>query len=46
MYNENSALNLSRESILNRAYREVGVDVYMDSAHHKVWITQDFGLAA
>ena len=27
-------------------YREVGIDVYFDWAHHKMWYTQDFGRAA
>jgi uncharacterized protein YkwD len=34
-----------RLNILNRNFREVGIDVYFDLRHHKVWFTQDFGLA-
>lgn len=32
-----------RANILNRHYAQVGVDVYLDAAHHKVWLTTDFG---
>ena len=30
-------------NILNSHYRNVGVDVYLDNSHHKVWLTTDFG---
>jgi uncharacterized protein YkwD len=46
MYNETSVVNLSRENILNRAYRYVGVDVAIDAVHHKLWITEDFSATA
>ena len=32
-----------RANILNRHYAHVGVDVYLDAAHKKVWLTTDFG---
>ncbi|MDT4945595.1 MAG: hypothetical protein QOH14_2328, partial [Pseudonocardiales bacterium] len=32
-----------RRVILNPVYRDVGVDIYMDGAHHKMWLTEDFG---
>ncbi|HEX3336076.1 MAG TPA: CAP domain-containing protein [Jatrophihabitans sp.] len=34
-----------RLNILNRNFRDVGIDVYFDLRHHKVWFTQDFGQA-
>jgi uncharacterized protein YkwD len=46
MYNEVAPNDAHRVNILSPTYREVGVDVYFDTAHHKVWITQDLGLAA
>jgi uncharacterized protein YkwD len=30
-------------NILSKSYRDVGVDIYMDAAHHRMWLTQDFG---
>jgi uncharacterized protein YkwD len=35
-----------RLNILSRNFREVGIDVYFDLRHHKVWFTQDFGRPA
>ena len=46
MYNEKPPMDGHRQNILNRTYREVGIDVYFDWAHHKMWYTQDFGRAA
>ncbi len=43
MYNEKAPNNGHRLNILSRKFRNVGVDVYMDRAHHKVWLTTDFG---
>jgi uncharacterized protein YkwD len=43
MYNEKAPNNGHRLNILNRHYRNVGIDVYLDRAHHKVWLTTDFG---
>ena len=44
MYNEVAPYDGHRLNILNRHYRDVGIDIYMDAAHHKMWLTQDFGL--
>ncbi|MEP7180232.1 MAG: CAP domain-containing protein [Pseudonocardiales bacterium] len=44
MYNEVPPNDAHRVNMLNATYRDVGVDVYQDTAHHKVWVTQDFGL--
>jgi uncharacterized protein YkwD len=43
MYNEKAPNNGHRLNILSRSYRNVGVDVYVDRKHHKVWLTTDFG---
>lgn len=43
MYNEKAPYNDHRLNILSRHYKAVGVDVYMDKAHHKIWLTTDFG---
>ncbi len=43
MYNERAPFNGHRLNILNKHFRNVGVDVYLDRAHHKVWLTVDFG---
>ena len=43
MYNEKAPNNGHRLNILSSRFRNVGVDVYMDWAHHKVWLTTDFG---
>jgi len=43
MYNEKAPNNGHRLNILSRHYRNYGVDVYLDHAHHKVWLTTDFG---
>jgi len=44
MYNEVAPNNGHRLNILSHYYREVGIDIYMDATHHKMWLTQDFGL--
>ena len=31
------------QNILSTAFRNVGIDVYYDAAHHKIWLTEDFG---
>ena len=46
MYTEVPPDNMHRVNILNATYREVGIDIYMDNVHHKLWMTQDFGLPA
>lgn len=43
MYHERAPYNGHRQNILSRHYRNVGIDVYMDRGHHKVWLTTDFG---
>ena len=43
MYNERAPFNGHRLNILNKHFRHVGVDVYFDRAHHKMWLTVDFG---
>ncbi|MFN2519407.1 MAG: CAP domain-containing protein [Jatrophihabitantaceae bacterium] len=44
MYNEKAPYDSHRLAILGTAYRDVGVYIYMDAAHHKMWLTVDFGL--
>ena len=43
MYNEKAPNNGHRLNILNRNYKDVGVDVYGDGLHHRMWLTMDFG---
>ena len=43
MYHEKAPFNDHRLNILSRHYRNVGVDVYVDKTHHKIWLTTDFG---
>jgi uncharacterized protein YkwD len=43
MYNERPPNDGHRLNILSSHYREVGIDVYLDRRHHKVWMTTDFG---
>ena len=43
MYNETPPNDGHRQNILSRAFKHVGVDVYIDRVHHKVWLTTDFG---
>lgn len=43
MYKERAPYNGHRLNILDRHYRDVGIDVYLDKKHHKVWLTVDFG---
>jgi uncharacterized protein YkwD len=43
MYHEKAPNDGHRRNILNSHFRNVGVDVYIDRAHHKVWLTTDFG---
>lgn len=46
MYGERPPNNGHRLNILSSHYRDVGVDVYFDKTHHKVWLTTDFGRRA
>jgi uncharacterized protein YkwD len=43
MYNEKAPADGHRRNILNRSYRDVGIHIVMDTTHHKMWITLDFG---
>ena len=43
MYNEHAPNNGHRLNILSKHFRHVGVSVYLDRKHHKVWLTVDFG---
>lgn len=43
MYNEKPPNDGHRLNILSPHYHNVGVDVYIDRTHHKVWLTTDFG---
>ena len=43
MYNERAPYDGHRRNILSSHFRSVGIDVYVDRAHHKVWLTTDFG---
>jgi uncharacterized protein YkwD len=43
MYKEKAPNDGHRRNILNKHYTNVGIDIYIDNVHHKVWLTQDFG---
>ena len=43
MYNELPPEDGHRLNILSKHFTNVGVDVYLDNVHHKVWLTVDFG---
>jgi uncharacterized protein YkwD len=43
MYDEKAPNNGHRLNILSSHFRNVGVDVYIDRTHGKVWLTTDFG---
>jgi uncharacterized protein YkwD len=43
MYREKPPNDGHRRNILNHGFRNVGVDIYVDAAHHKLWLTTDFG---
>lgn len=46
MYREKAPNNGHRLNILGRSFRQVGIDVYFDKTHNKMWFTQDFGQPA
>jgi uncharacterized protein YkwD len=46
MFHEKPPDNGHRLNIINRSFRDVGIDVYWDRTHHKLWFTQDFGQPA
>lgn len=41
MYAERAPSDGHRRNILTAAYRVVGIDVYLDTVHHKLWLTED-----
>lgn len=43
MYNEKAPNDGHRRNILNTHFTNIGVDIYLDQAHHKLWLTTDFG---
>jgi uncharacterized protein YkwD len=43
MYREVPPDNGHRLNILSTSFRQVGIDVYYDAKHHRIWFTQDFG---
>jgi uncharacterized protein YkwD len=43
MYNEHAPDNGHRLNILDKSFTQVGINVYYDAKHHKLWFTQDFG---
>jgi uncharacterized protein YkwD len=42
MYNERAPYNGHRLNILSKRYKKVGVDIYLDRKHHKLWLTTDY----
>lgn len=46
MYHEVAPNDGHRVNILSRTFKQVGIDVYYDARHHKLWFTQDFGAPA
>ncbi|MCW2494985.1 CAP domain-containing protein [Jatrophihabitans sp.] len=45
MFEEKAPNDGHRLNILG-SYRDIGIDVYFDTKHHKMWFTQDFGYPA
>ncbi|MBE7190366.1 CAP domain-containing protein [Jatrophihabitans endophyticus] len=43
MYHEKAPNDGHRLNILNKHFRNIGVDVLMDKKHNRVWLTTDFG---
>jgi uncharacterized protein YkwD len=46
MYREKPPDDAHRLNILSYHYRNIGVDVYVDKAHSKIWLTTDFARPA
>ena len=46
MYNEVAPNDGHRRNILNSLYWNVGIDIYYDAVHHKMWLTEDFARGA
>ena len=42
MYAEVAPSDGHRRNILTGAFNVVGVDIYLDTVHHKLWLTEDF----
>ena len=34
------------DNIVNSSFRDIGIDVWFDNVHHKLWLTEDFGAPA
>ncbi len=43
MLHEKPPADGHRKNILNTQFTNVGLSVYFDNVHHKVWLTEDFG---
>lgn len=43
MYDETPPNDDHRKNILSVHYTKVGIDIYFDAAHGRMWMTQDFG---
>ncbi|WP_375486793.1 CAP domain-containing protein [uncultured Jatrophihabitans sp.] len=43
MYNEKAPNDGHKRNILQKNFTQMGIDVYIDRTHHKVWLTCDFG---
>jgi uncharacterized protein YkwD len=43
MFGEQPPNDGHRQNILSTSATSVGIDVIVDSVHHKVWLTEDFG---
>jgi uncharacterized protein YkwD len=46
MYHEVAPNDGHRVNILSRSFTQVGIDVFYDARHKKLWFTQDFGAPA
>ena len=46
MYDEKAPDDGHRQNILSKNYVNVGIDIYIDNANGKVWLTEDFGKLA
>ena len=43
MFNEVAPNNGHRLNILSTHYTNIGLDILVDTKHHKIWLTEDFG---
>ena len=46
MYFQKAPNNGHRLNILGQTSRDLGIDVWIDRVHHKIWLTEDFGTPA